>query len=209
MRGKGNAAVQRLQQQVRKAQELIDGRELTDARALLLELRKECQAGGVKSVQVPWMLAIVGDYAGDVEMAVQYIQEAVRTDPLSQPVLRSFEIISGRIRGHLTAADRPEDAEDTPRMYALLQELGEADIACHMVMARWEARTGNPGEALKRLDAVLLLTPFAQEVWALKAEVAAQLGDVELQRAAELEAAALGAEVRGPLPVAMPGRAEG
>ncbi|MCI0574017.1 MAG: hypothetical protein L0Y66_25060, partial [Myxococcaceae bacterium] len=84
------------------------------------------------------MLSIVGDYAGDVEMAVQYIQEAVRTDPLSQPVLRSFEIISNRIRGHLTAADRPVDAEDTPRMYALLQELGEADIACHMVMARWE-----------------------------------------------------------------------
>ncbi|MCI0574018.1 MAG: hypothetical protein L0Y66_25065 [Myxococcaceae bacterium] len=46
MRGKGNAGVQRLQQQVRRAQELIDGKELTDARSLLLELRKECPGEG-------------------------------------------------------------------------------------------------------------------------------------------------------------------
>ncbi|MCI0569380.1 MAG: hypothetical protein L0Y66_01380 [Myxococcaceae bacterium] len=38
MRGKGNAAVQRLQQQVRKAQELIDGKEL-EAAALGAEVR--------------------------------------------------------------------------------------------------------------------------------------------------------------------------
>jgi Flp pilus assembly protein TadD len=144
-----------------------------------------------------------------VSPSVQYIQEAVRTDPLSQPVLRSFDIISNRLRGYLTAADRPADAEDTPKLYELLQELGEADLPCHLAMARWEASAGKAAEALKRLDAVLLLAPFSQEAWALKAEVAAQLGDTEQQRAAELEAAALGAEVRGPLPFAMPGLAEG
>jgi tetratricopeptide (TPR) repeat protein len=209
MRGKGTADVQKLQRDVRRAQEHIDSRELDEARGLLLQVRKECQARGLRTVQVPWMLAIVGDYSGDLDMAVQSIQEAVRTDPLSQPVLRSFDIISGRIRGYLTAADRPADAEDTPKLYGLLQELGEADLACHLVMARWEAQTGKPDAALRRVDAVLLLFPYSHEAWALKAGVAGLLGDADAQRAAEVEAAALGGVDRGPLPFTMPGLAEG
>jgi tetratricopeptide (TPR) repeat protein len=208
MHGRGTQAQRELQRRVKKAQELMDGQDFDEARLLLLELRRDCQRQGVRTAQVPWMLAIVGDYTRDADMAVQFIQEALQTDPLSVPVLRSFDIISGHLKGELTSAERPADAEDTPRLYALLQQLGEADVPCHLAMARHEAHAGQLAEALHRLEAVVLLAPFAREAWALKAEVAGKLGDAAAAQRAALEAAALGGDA--PLrPFGVPGRAEG
>jgi tetratricopeptide (TPR) repeat protein len=208
MNGKGTQVQRELQREVKEAQKKIDAREFDEAKEQLQGLRTRCAQLGIHTAQVAWMLAVIGDYTGDADMAVQFIQEAVRADPLSQPVLRSFDIIAQRLKGTLTDADRAADAEDTPHLYGLLQQLGEADVPCHLVMARFEARTGKHAEALERVKSVLLLSPYVQEAWLLEAEVAGLLGDTELQRAAQVEAAALTGDAR-PVPFGMPGVAQG
>jgi len=75
-----------------------------------------------------------------------------------------------------------------------------------VVMARYHLATGNTLEAQRLIDGLTTLSPACREAWALKAIVAAKLGDRGLADRAAAEAAVLGTE---PMPFAIPGRAEG
>lgn len=198
MRARTDDVVVKLQRDLRRAQELVEAEELDEARALLTRVRQAARSAGLRSAHVYWALAVACDAQEDFEMAMSYLREALALDPLDLRSLRSFDIVTRHIREALLDPARRADAEDTPRLYRLLADAGEADTACHLVMARHELHAGRVAEARARVDAVLLLAPCARAAWALRAEVARLQGDAEAQRAAEVEAAALEA-AEGPV----------
>ena len=94
-----------------------------------------------------------------------------------------------------------------PNRYAHRE--GEADLPCHLAMARHEAHVGRDAEAQRRVEATLTLFPYSAEAWTLKAQLAAKAGDEEGRQRALVEAAALSAEPLAPRPFGMPGPAQG
>jgi tetratricopeptide (TPR) repeat protein len=172
-----------------RARELFENKESAQSRDLLLELRSDPDAP--RSGHLSWRLAIVSDCMEDFEMALSYIEEAIATDPLAVPYHRSFDIIVDRIRDALTAKGRAVGDPTTPRLYRLLVGSSEANLACHIVMARYHASQGQYQEALKLLDAVTTLDPAAREAWVALAEVARAAGNEEMAKRADLEQQAL------------------
>lgn len=161
---------------------------------------------GVTSGALFWHAAVANDYAGNWEAAFEYIDRALQLDPIAEPFRSSFGIITNRIRGALTAADRAVDDPSTPKLYDLLVRAGEADVGCHAAMARYAAATGDLARAKAIADAVALLFPAAREAWKAKADVAAAAGDTATAETCAVELAALG-EPR--VPFAIPGVAQG
>jgi hypothetical protein len=161
---------------------------------------------GLTSGALFWHAAVANDYAGNWEAAFEHITRALDLDPLSEPFRTSFGIITNRIRGALTQADRAVDDPSTPKLYELLLRAGEADVACHAVMARYAAATGDLAKAKAIADAAALLFPASPEAWKVKSEVAAKAGDTATVQACAVELAALGDPM---VPFAVPGVALG
>jgi tetratricopeptide (TPR) repeat protein len=174
-----------------RAQELLDQNQHREARDLFGEVRARAKRLGLASAHLDWGFAVASDYLGETEMAFEGIREAVTKDPFNPMVQRSFDIIAGRLRAALADAARaPEDAS-TPRLYRLLLAAGEADVSCHVAMARHLAHAGDAREAMRLLDAVTLLAPASRDAWLQKAALARAAGDAALAAECDAQAAAL------------------
>ncbi|MBI5542426.1 MAG: tetratricopeptide repeat protein [Deltaproteobacteria bacterium] len=185
-----------------RVQEYIDKDEFEEAKELLERVRSWCSRHKIRSAHVSWLLAIVCDYLDDLPAAVGHVEDALEVDPVSPSFHRSFEIVTERIRRALCDEHRKPDDPETPRLYELLLRLGEADVPSHLAMARFHVRQGDSSAAFRVLDAVTVLSPGHRDAWLLKAVVARSLGEEELAREADLEAANLA----HPMPVAFPVR---
>lgn len=180
-------------------------REYAEAKKLALKVAGGLSWAGVASAHVSWLLAITSDYLGEVEEAFRYITEAIRMDPLEPNIEKSFCIITDRIRRMLIDPDRDLADESTGRLHGMLVEGGKADELVHLAMARHLAEVGKEGDAMKLVEAVLLLSPACRDAWVVKATLAKKFGLLEEAVAAEAEASALNG---GPMPVfGIPGKA--
>jgi predicted Zn-dependent protease len=119
-------------------------------------------------------------------MAVRHIEHALALDPLSPEAIRSFEIISTRIRAALAVADVA--SPEVPKLYQLLLGSDTTDAESHLMMARHLEQTGQLDASLRLLQALTLLSPSFRPGWTLLAQVARKMGQEELARSAELEA---------------------
>lgn len=162
----------------------------------------EARKQGLTSGALFWHAAVANDYAGNWEAAFDHITHALKLDPLSEPFRNSFGIITNRIRGALTHADRPVDDPSTPALYEMLVRSGEADVGCHAAMARYAAATGDLAKAKAIADAAALLFPASPEAWKCKSDVAAKAGDTATVEACAVELAAMGEPL---VPFAIPG----
>lgn len=160
-------------------------------------VQAEADRLGVESAYLRWLVAMLLDEKGELEMAWKEFEKALAADPLALPVRRSFEVVAGRVRAALVAPGRDPADEATPRLYGLLVRAGEADLGAHLAMARWELATGRVAEARERTQAAVKLYPASREAWALLAQVARAQGDELAAAGADLEAAS--ARVQEPL----------
>ena len=176
---------------VHRAQKCLDDGEYEQARDLFLELRARARKLGAESAHVHWALAVAYDNLGELEMAFTAISAAVNLDPLEPAGHRSFDIITGHMRAALADENRAPDDPSTSKIYELLVGAGEADVPCHLAMARHLAHTGKRDEAMKMLDAVTLLAPVSRDAWLQKASLARAMGNMELAMQCEAESAAI------------------
>jgi tetratricopeptide (TPR) repeat protein len=174
-----------------RAQGLLDQSQYREARELFTEVRARAGKLGLASAYLDWGIAVASDFMGEFEMAFDSIRESVAKDPFNPAAQHSFDIIAGHIRAALTEPGRAADDPSTPRLYRLLLAAGEADVSCHVAMARHLARAGQPAEAMRVLDAVTLLAPVSRDAWLQKAALARALGDEPLAGECEGQAAAL------------------
>jgi hypothetical protein len=114
-------------------------------------------------------------------------------DPMNPACQHSFDVIANRLRTALADPERAPDDDSTPRLYALLQAAGEADVTSHLAMARHLAHRGKHAAAMELLDAVTLLSPVSRDAWLQKASLARVLGDETLAVSCETQAAAISA----------------
>jgi tetratricopeptide (TPR) repeat protein len=174
-----------------RAQEHLDRGEHREARDAFTEVRARACKLGLDSAYLSWGVAVTSDYLGELDVAFTTISESIAKDPLNPAAQRSFDIIAGHIRESLANPSRSPDDPSTPRLYRLLLEAGEADVACHLAMARHLAHAGEPEAAMRVVDAVTLLAPASRDAWVQKAALARAAGDEALARECESQAAAL------------------
>lgn len=203
----GNPETKKLLRDLDEAKEALERGDHQGGREMFERIRVAAGRHGIRSGHVAWGLAIACDYLGDLEAAMQHINEALELDPLAVPVRRSFEVITRRIREELLRPSRAADDESTPRLYEILvQAQATDDEAVHLIQARYLLTTGDLAAAQKLADAVVTIFPTSASAWTLRAELALAAGEHEAAALARAEAAALGHE---PVPFSVPGRAEG
>jgi tetratricopeptide (TPR) repeat protein len=174
-----------------RAQDFLDRGNYREARDAFAEMRARARKLGFDSAYLAWGLAVATDYLGELEMAFTTIWESVAKDPLNPAAQRSFEIIADHIRSSLADASRAPDDPSTPRLYRLLLEAGEADVASHLAMARHLAHAGEHEAALRIVDAVTLLAPASRDAWLQKAAFARAAGEDSVADECEAQAATL------------------
>lgn len=176
-----------------RAGRLLDERDWAGAREAFTALRARAAKLGLDSSYLAWGLAVALDNLGEIEMAFETVSEAVQKDPMNPACHHSFDVIASRLRAALADPARALDDPSTPRLYALLQRAGEADIPSHLAMARHLAHAGKHAEAMRLLDAVVLLAPVSRDAWVQKASLARALGDEALAVSCDAQAAAIAA----------------
>lgn len=184
----------RMRQLVRdgqRAQQLLDQSQYQEARAIFTATRARARKLGLDSAYLTWGVALCTDLMGEPEVAFPLIQESATLDPFNPALQQSFDAIAWRLRNALADADRAVDDPSTPRLYRLLLEAGEADVASHVAMARHLAHAGKPDEALALLDAVTRLAPVSRDAWLAKAAVARTLRNDALAAECDAQAGAL------------------
>ncbi|HZZ85370.1 MAG TPA: hypothetical protein VFE30_12590 [Anaeromyxobacteraceae bacterium] len=173
----------------RRAQELLDKGDFATALAAFREVKERAGQLGLDASWPCWGIAICHDNLGDLEMAFESMRESLQIDPLNLGKQASFDQVVQHIRAVLASSERSADDPSTPKLYQLLTRAGEADLAAHLAMSRHLAAAGDGAGAMRILDAVTTLYPADRLGWERKAAVARALGDGELARRCEIEAA--------------------
>ena len=175
-----------------RLQRLVDERDLNAAQALADSCGLKAKQAGITSAFFLWLKAVLADRSGEFVLALKLIGEALEMDPLCPPHRHSHEVVVRNVRAALHDPARAADEPNTPELWTLLVQAGEADDGCHLALARYRLVKDNALDALRLVDAVTTLSPTNREAWALKAVAARSLGDHKLAARAEAEAIALG-----------------
>lgn len=122
------------------------------------------------SAWAAWGMAVCLDHLGELVMAFETIQTSMRLDPLSPTTLRSFEVITRRLREAVINAE-PADAS-IAKLYALLLASDEADVPTHLATVRHLTTTGHLDRAAALAEAVTVLAPSSRDAWLARAHVA-------------------------------------
>jgi tetratricopeptide (TPR) repeat protein len=170
------------------------------------ELIERLRAMNLSSGWATWGVAVSLDQLGDHAMAFDTIQEALRQDPLSPNCVRSFDVITERIREAVKKA-APADPS-IAKLYGLLQRAGEADVPSHLAMVRHLCATGDLEQAATLAEAVTVLAPVSRDAWRVRAEVARLRRDDAAAASFEAEAKVRELEALPYAPVAEKGRLE-
>jgi tetratricopeptide (TPR) repeat protein len=174
-----------------QARQHLDEGRWAEAREGFTQLRARAAKLGVASAYASWGLAVALDMNQETEMAFTVIQDAIAEDPLNPAAQSSFDAIAWKLRTAIGDAARPADDPAIPRIYRLLLEAGEADVASHVAMARHLAGTGDLDGARRLLDAVTLLAPVSRDAWLARGALARADGDAALAAECDAQAAAL------------------
>lgn len=170
---------------IRASQELEAG-DLRQALSSLSEVRGRLDTLQLTSGWVEWGTAACLDNLGDLTMAFDKIQDALRLDPLSPSSVRSFEIIAQRLREAVASAS-PTDPS-VPKLYELLRRAGQANVPTHLAMVRHLCATGDLEQAASIAEAVTTLSPVSRDAWRARADVARRRGDKTSAATFEAEA---------------------
>jgi tetratricopeptide (TPR) repeat protein len=144
---------------------LDDRGDAEAAEKLIREVMAEAQKLGVVSAYMHYVLSGLLDRMGKLEMAFDELKKAVRADPFALPVRHAFQDVAARLRAALADPGRAADDADTPRLYTLLVEAGEADLEAHLAMLRYAVATAQLERARSLAEAVTTLFPAAREAW--------------------------------------------
>jgi tetratricopeptide (TPR) repeat protein len=171
------APAPQLREQLREALEAYDQQKLAGASAQLERLAVQAKAAGLRSPTILVNLAMTRDALDDKEGAFRAMCEALVLDPLSPRADEHFVRLGTTLRAQLAESSRAGADEATPRLYALLSEVGETDATSQVALARYRLASGDHAGASALLEALTLVQPSFAEAWTLRADLALRQGD--------------------------------
>ncbi|HET9555166.1 MAG TPA: hypothetical protein VFP50_19530 [Anaeromyxobacteraceae bacterium] len=89
-----NTKLEHLMGELRRGYGLQEERNREEAQKVYRGVVEEARRLGFESGFALWNLAIVSDYAGELDMAFDYIMQAIAADPLARPFRDSFDVIA-------------------------------------------------------------------------------------------------------------------
>lgn len=170
------------------AQGAYENQAFKEAQAQYRELLRQLEALGLESAWAHWGLAISSDNLQELDVALNSIREALTMDPMCGTYQKSFDIIVRRVREHLLTA--PAADASVPKLYRLLQQSGDVDVASHLAMARHYAVTQRVPQAEALLEALTLTAPCSIDLLRERARLARVKGDLAAAAGFEAEAQA-------------------
>jgi tetratricopeptide (TPR) repeat protein len=168
-------SVKRLQQELPALKQLLDEKQWKEVQEKVTGLQREARSLGIDSAYLWWCLAVAHDELGEPLAALDAISHAARLDPAHPSSRRIFREVCANARARLRA--EAPTSPLIPELHERLFRIGEADVASHLVRARYEFERGDKALAVKLVDAVLVLTPACLEACQLRYEMAARSGD--------------------------------
>jgi hypothetical protein len=171
------AQTAQLRQAMREALDAHDQHKAAAASAQLERVSTEAKAAGVRSATLLLNLAVTRDALEDKEGAFRAMCEAVVLDPLNPCCSDHFISLSAALRVQLAGSSLEGADEATPRLHALLSEVGETDASSQVALARYRLASGAHAAAGVLLEALTLVQPSYAEAWTLRAELALRQGD--------------------------------
>jgi hypothetical protein len=184
-------ALRELAEMADRLERCLSERNLPAASPLIDEVVGRAKQLGVRSAFITFLQAIFTDLNGDPLGAYAHIKEASMLDPAAGPIWHSEGIIVRHLRDSLRAPGRPDDDDNTLRVWRLLADLGEADDHVHLACVRFHVARGNLNEAMAVISALNVLAPGNRDAWLLRATIATKLNDEEQAARARAEAAAI------------------
>ena len=170
-----------------------------EAASFLRELLGDALARGIDSPAVHFRLGLSLDDLGDEEGAFREFVRAIALDPLCLHQREQLRDCARRLRSRLAWHARQGNGADVARIHSLLSEAGEADVQCHLALARHHVSGDRLVAARELVEAVTRLFPGHTEGWLLLAEIARAEGALDVALRAEIRAATI---VFGPMPEA-------
>lgn len=172
-------AIEALRRELSATRELLEAREVEPARRKYREIEAAMAEVGVESAYVLYCLAET--YRGapettELEAGFELCCRVVRLDPIHPAHQEQFAEYGNALRQRLEVHSRRPREPHAPRLYETLQRAGETDAACHVALARYLAANERFGEAMKLLEATVLLDPGRGDAWQLMADTARKAG---------------------------------
>lgn len=184
-------ALRELADMADRLERCLNERDLTTASTLIKDVVGRAKQLGVRSAFIEFLQAIFTDLTGDPLGAYPHIAEATMMDPAAGPIWHSEGIIVRHLRDSLRVAGRPDDDENTLRVWRLLVDLGEADDNAHLACVRFHVARGSLTEAMEVISALNVLAPGNRDAWLLRSSICMKLNDEAQAAKARAEAAAL------------------
>ena len=154
------------------------------AQRIQARLREQCRM----SATLEWFIALSYEQAARWLEAAEHIERALHADPLEPTYLCLRRVVYARMRAALVAMPLEEPPPPSAGIVALhtkLTDADEANVDCHLHLARWYARQEQWDDMRQLLEAVVLLHPTCKPAWEALTLFARERRNAPLKRRAQ------------------------
>ncbi len=178
-----------MEMELAQLRELIQERKDPDAgRVLAQRMQARLRDQGRSSATLEWLIAVSYECAARWLEAAEHIERAHAADPVEPTYLSLRRVVYARMRAELVAMPLEEPPPSSAGIVALhtkLTDADEANVDCHLHLARWYARQEQWDDMRQLLEAVVLLHPTCKPAWEALTLFARERQDATLARRAQ------------------------
>lgn len=168
-----------------RAVSYFDAGNYARARREFRALIVESEEAGRASPFLLLCLGVAHAELGDLVAALDTMAAALEADPFDSRVEEQRRSICERLRSRVLAWSSGDKGTSPGDAYAALTRHGETTVACHLRAAQNHLESGNPADAHRILQGVVLLHPHESEAWSLLRKVGERRSDEHTRQEAE------------------------
>ena len=168
-----------------RAAAFFEGGNFARARREFRALVAESDVEGRVSAFLLLYLGLAHAELGDLAKGLDTLTAALEADPYDARIEDARQMLCARLRACVVEWSNEGKGSSPAEAYAALARHGEANVACHLRVAQHHLESGDPAEANRILQGVVLLHPHECEAWSLLRRVGERRADERTRQEAE------------------------